>query len=71
MSSKEFVSLVRMNANCEYIAKGTKFSVYKMEQIPEMIYVCTVTVNRTVVKYDGDHPSDILTGDYLFIEQKN
>lgn len=67
MSSREFVSLVRMNANCEYIAKGTKFSVYQLN----FEYVCTVTVNRTVVKYDGDHPSDILTGDYLFIEQKD
>lgn len=71
MSSNEFVSLVRMNTNYKNFPKDTKFSVYQMEQIPEMKYICTVTVDRTTVKYDGDHPSDILTGDYLFIEQKD
>ena len=71
MSSSEFVSLVKSNINYEYIPKDTKYDVYQSKQIPEMIYVCTVTVDRTTVKYDGDHPSDILTGNYMFIEQKN
>ena len=67
MSSREFVSTVRMNEKYEYIKKDTKFSVYQLD----FKYVCTVTVDKTTVKYGGDHPSDLLTGDYLFIEQKD
>lgn len=68
MSSKEFVETVRINGKSEYIAKGTKFNVYKSYPIPTLEYVCTVTVDRTVVKYDGDHPDDLLVGKYLFIQ---
>ena len=71
MSSKEFVSTVRMNEKYEYYPKDTKFKVYQTKQIPEFMYICTVTVDKTIVKYDGDHPSDLLTGDYVFIQQND
>ena len=50
MSSKEFVETVRMNSKSEYIAKGTKFNVYK-SIANDFEYICTVTVDRTTLKY--------------------
>lgn len=72
MSSQEFVSLVKMNEKYDYFVKDTGFKVFKTNQIPEFEYICKVFVDKTTIKYDGDHPSDLLVGDnYIFIKVEN
>lgn len=66
MSSTGFVTLVRMNTNNEVIAKNTVFNVYDKDNN----HICDVKVNRTNVIYLDKHPSDLLVGDYIFIQEK-
>lgn len=72
MSSKEFVETVKINGKYEYIPKDTKFNVYSSYPVPKFEYICTVTVDGTVIKYTEDHPSDLLVGKkYIFIQIEN
>lgn len=66
LNSEEFSELVKKNSKADKIAKGTEFKVYDNKQK----YLCTIAVQRTTITYldIAEMPTDILVGEYTFIE---
>ena len=60
---EEFVNTVRNNIKADLIPIDTRFNVFNKDE--EL--VCDVIVDRTTVKYTGDHPTDLLVGEYTFV----